>query len=195
MRPPHERRLYAIVFAIVLQCFPCASHPGTGWTRRSQATVPLPPAPRGSRPAQAAPRGSSRSPALPTGRVRHAHAPVRAPAARHVPILSQTVLHGMPVVDPTACQPPGAPDLSTTPVGAGLRPRASVSACPRVRCRHHASVQGYAAGVPAYLLEQGVRTYGRRPAYLRETGVRTYGRLGCVPTGDAPRTYGRLFSL
>ena len=30
-----------------------------------------------------------------------------------------------------------------------------------------------------------------RYRYLLEQGVRTYGRPGCVPPGDAPRTYGR----
>src|SRR3989442_15707031 len=110
----------------------------------------------------------------------------------------QTVLQGTPLVDPTAYQPPGAPDLSTTPAGAGARPHAGVPACPRVRCRHRARAQGCEAGVLAYLWETGVRTYGRRPAYLRETGVRTYGRRPAylretgaylretprVPTGD-----------
>jgi hypothetical protein len=178
--------MYAIVFAIFLQCFLCTPHPCAVWASSSRA---------------AAPRGSSRSPALPTVRMLHARAPVRAPAARHVPIFPRAVLHGTPVVDPTACQPPGAPDLSATPVGAGSRLGAGVLACPRVHCRHHASVQGCEADVLAYLWETGVRTYGRRPAYLRETGVRTYGRrpaylreTGCVPTGDAPRTYGRRIS-
>src|SRR5712691_8894224 len=131
--------MYAIVFVIILQCFPCTPH---------------------SCAAQAAPRGSSRSPALPTVRVLHARAPVRAPAARHMPILPQAVLHGAPMVDPTAYQPPGEPDLSTTPVGAGSRPRAGVPACPRVRCRHRARAQGCEAGVLAYLWETGGRTYG-----------------------------------
>ena len=182
--PPHDGRLYAIVFAIFLQCFPCTPHSCAGRTSRTQATVPLP----------AAPRRSSPSPVLPTLRVLRARAPVRTPVARHVPLVPRAVLHGTPLVDPTACQPPGAPDLSTTPVGAGLRPRASVSACPRVRCRHHASVQGYAAGVLASLLEHGVRTCGRPRCVPTGDAPRTYGRPGCVPTGDAPRTYGRRIS-
>src|SRR5262249_47728874 len=151
-----------------------------GWPSCAQATAPLPVAPHGNYLAQAAPRGSSPSPALPTVRVLHARALVRAPAARHVPLVPWAVLHGTPRVDPTACQPPGAPDLSTTPVGAGSRLRAGVPACPRVHCRHRSSVQGCEAGVLAYLLEHGVRTYGRP---------------GCVPTGDALRTYGRRISL
>src|SRR6266436_1616285 len=178
--------MYAIVFAIFLQCFLCTPHPCAVWASSSRA---------------AAPRGSSRSPALPPVRMLHARAPVRAPAARHVPLVPRAVLQGTPLVDPTACQPPGAPDLSTTPAGAGARPRAGVPACPRVRCRHRARAQGCEAGVLAYLWETGVRTYGRPGAYLRETGVRTYGRpgaylreTGCVPTGDAPRTDGRRIS-
>src|SRR5712691_5870343 len=165
--------MYAIVFVIILQCFPCTPH---------------------SCAAQAAPRGSSRSPALPTVRVLHARAPVRAPAARHLPIFPRAVLHGTPLVDPTACQPPGAPDLSTTPVGAGSRLGAGVLACSRVHCRHHASVQGCKAGVLPYLLEQGVRTYGRPGCVPPGDAPRTYGRPGCVPPGDAPRTYGRRIS-
>jgi hypothetical protein len=113
--PPHDRQMYAIVFTIFLQCFLCTPHPCAVWASSSRA---------------AAPRGSSRSPALPTVRVLHARAPVRAPAARHVPIFPRAVLHGTPLVDPTACQPPGAPDLSTTTVSAGSRPRAGVPACP-----------------------------------------------------------------
>src|SRR5262245_41269434 len=84
--PPHDRRMYAIVFVLVLQCFPCTPPSRTGWTICALATAPLPSAPRGSHPAQAAPRESSPSPALPTIRVRHARALVRAPAARHVPL-------------------------------------------------------------------------------------------------------------
>ena len=183
--PPHDGRLYAIVFAIVLQCFPCTPHPCAGWTSRSQATAPLP----------AAPRGSSPSPALPTVRVRHAHAPVRIPVARHVPLFPHAVLHGTPLVDPTACPPPGAPALSTIPGGAGSRPHTGVPAYPRVRCRHRASVQGCAAGVLASLLEHRVRTYGRPRCVPTGDAPRTYGRPGCVPTGDAPRTYGRRFSI
>ena len=159
MRPPHDRRLYAIVFAIVLQCFPSPPSPWAGWNSHSQATALRP----------AVPRGSSPSPALPTLRVLRARAPVRAPAARHVPLVPWAVLHGTPLVDPTTCPPPRAPDLSTMPIGPGSRPRLRVLACPRLRCRHRASVQGCAAGVLASLLEHGVRTYGRRPAYLRET--------------------------
>src|SRR6266566_597979 len=53
--------------------------------------------------------------------------------------------------------------------------------------------------VHTFVVNGGVRTYGRRPAYLRETLPRTYGRRSHVPTGDAPtylretlpRTYGR----
>jgi hypothetical protein len=177
---PHDRRLYAIVFAIVLQCFPCIPPSCAGWPSCAQATAPLPVAPHGNYLAQAAPRRSSPSPALPTIRVLHARAPVRTPVAPHVPLVPRAVLHGTPLVDPNACPPLGAPDLSTPPVGAGARPRPGVPACPRVRCPPRASVQGGAAGVLASLLEHGVRTYGRP---------------GCVPTGDAPRTYGRRFSL
>ena len=195
MRPPHDGRLYAIVFTIFLQCFPCTPSPCVGWTSSAQATAPLPPAPGNGREAQAVPRGSSPSPALPTVRVLHARAPVRAPAARHVPILPQAVLHDTPLVHPTACQPSRAPDLSTTPVGAGSRSHTDVPACPRVRCRHRPSIQGCAAGVPASLLEHGVRTYGRPGCVPTGDAPRTYGRPGCVPTGDAPRTYGRRFSI
>src|SRR3989442_15362158 len=103
----------------------------------------------------------------------------------------QTVLQGTPLVDPTAYQPPGAPDLSTAPAGAGARPHAGVPACPRVRCPHRARAQGCEAGVLGSLLERGVRTYGRLGCVPTGDAPRTYGRLGCVPTGDAPRTYGR----
>jgi hypothetical protein len=168
--PPHDGRLYAIVFVIVLQCFPSTPPACAGWPSHTQATVPLP----------AAPRRSSPSPVLPTLCVLHAHAPVRAPAARHVRLVPQAVLHGMPLVVPTTCPPRGAPHLSTTPVSPGVRPRPGVPICLRVHCRPRARVQGCAAGVLASLLEHGVRTYGRP---------------GCVPTGDAPRTYGRRFSM
>jgi hypothetical protein len=155
----------------------------------------LPSALPGSHPAQAAPRGSSPSPALSTVRALHARAPVRTPVAPHVPLVPRAVLHGTPLVDPNACPPLGAPDLSTPPVGAGARPRPGVPACPRVRCPPRASVQGGAAGVLASLLEHGVRTYGRPGCVPTGDAPRTYGRPGCVPTGDAPRTYGRRFSM
>jgi hypothetical protein len=183
--PPHDGRLYAIVFAIVLQCFPSPPSPWAGWNSHSQATALRP----------AVPRGSSPSPAPPTLRVLRARAPVRVPAARPVPLVLRAVLHGTPLVDPTTCPPPRAPDLSTMPIGPGSRPRLRVLACPRVRCRHRASVQGCAAGVLASFLEHGVRTYGRPGCVPTGDAPRTYGRPGCVPTGDAPRTYGRRFSL
>ena len=178
MRPPHDGRMYAIVFTIFLQCFPCTPYPCVGWTSSAQATAPLPPAPGNGREAQAVPRGSSPSPALPTVRMLHARTPIRAPAAHHVSILSQAVLSGMPVVDPTACQPPGEPDLSATPVGAGSRPHTGVPACLRVRCRYRASVEGCDAGALAYLPEQGVRTYWRNRCVPTGEGVRTYWRRG-----------------
>jgi hypothetical protein len=183
--PPHDRRMYASVFAIVLQCFPSPPPAGAGWTSRAPATAPLP----------AAPCRSTPSPALPFIHVLRARAPVRAPAAGHVPLFPDALLHGTPLVDPTACHPPGTPDLSTPPVGAGARPRPDVPACPRVHCRPRASVQGCAAGVLASLLEHRVRTYGRPGCVPMGDAPRTYGRPGCVPTGDAPRTYGRRFSI
>jgi hypothetical protein len=182
--PPHDRRMYAIVFAIVLQCFPSTPPACAGWTSRAQATAPLP----------AAPRRSTPSPALPFLRVLRARAPVRTPVTRHVPLVPRAMLHGMPVVAPTACPPPGAPALSTMPVGAGSRSRAGTPACPRVRCRHRPSVQGCAEGVLAYFLEHEVRTYRRPRCVPTGDAPRTYGRPRCVPTGDAPRTYGRRFS-
>ena len=177
-RPPTPSQLYMPGLAALrgtTRGSPRLRATGSSW---------LPSALRGSHPAQAAPRGSSPSPALPTVCVRHTRALVHTPATCHVAIPPQTGPHGMPVVDSTACYPPGAPDLSTTPVGPGARPCPGTPACPRVRCRHRASVQGCAAGVLADLLEHGVRTYGRprrvptgdRGAYLRETEARTYRR-------------------
>jgi hypothetical protein len=180
-RPPTPSQLYMPGLAALrgtTRGSPRLRATGSSW---------LPSALRGSHPAQAAPRGSSPSPALPTVRVRHARALVHAPATCHVAIPSQTVPHGMPVVDSTACHPPGAPGLSTTPVA-------------QARARVPAPLHALACAAVIVRASKGVRQAcwqtswstgcvptGDRGAYLRETPR--------VPTGDAPRTYGRRFSM
>ena len=161
---------------------PPTPHSYAGWTSRSLATAPQPPAPRES------------------SRLRCSQ-PIRVPHARSGPCSSHTSRAPLPPAVSTGlwwtspCPSPGAPDLSTTPFGAGApacrRPGMS-SACAAVIVRASRGVRrraGLPPGAGCYL-RRPVRTYGTprvptgdrgaylrgRPAYLRETPR--------VPTGD-----------
>ena len=177
--PPHDGRLYAIVFAIVLQCFPSTPPSCAGWTSRAQATAPLP----------AAPRGSSPSPALPTVRVRHARAPVRTPVARHVP-LSPGMLHGRLWWTPLVrlLEPQTSPRCPSAQAHALIPASRHVPACAAVIVRASRGVR-QACWPPSW--STGCVPTGDRGAYLRETPRVPTGDRGAylretprVPTGD-----------
>jgi len=114
--PPHDGRVYASVFVVILQGFPCTSAPCLAGGLGLCAT-PGPPAPGGRRLAPAGPREPGAPSAVLPGRS-HAHPPVHDHAARSWHGRPHEARDGRPVAARTRAQHLSSRRQHTTPAAA-----------------------------------------------------------------------------
>jgi hypothetical protein len=135
--PPHDGRVYASVFVVILQCFPCTPAPCLAGSLGRCATLG-PPTSGGGRLAHAGPREPDAPSALLPGRS-HPHPPVHDHAAHSWHGRPHDARDGMPVAARPRAQRLASRRQHTTPAAACADQGRGVSVA---ACRLHSPASG-----------------------------------------------------